>query len=129
MFNKLLCRKSAFLIPLDITKSHEEQLYTWKSKERMSAENWNVEIFEKFTEKLSVVGLIDLVRILKALIILFLLYICMNYASNQNGKVQEETLAYSNSLYLNSIYFKIILPLFQVFQKPLPIHLSLRHIQ
>ena len=74
-------------------------------------------------------GLIDLVRILKALIILFLLYICMNYASNQNGKVQEETLAYSNSLYLNSIYFKIILPLFQVFQKPLPIHLSLRHIQ
>ena len=40
----------------------------------------------------------------------------MNYASNQNGKVQEETLAYSNSLYLNSIYFKIILPLFQVFQ-------------
>ena len=29
--------------------------------------------------------------------ILFLLYICLNYISNQNGKVQEETLAYSNS--------------------------------
>ena len=41
--------------------------------------------------------LIDYFRILKALIILFLLYICMNYVPNQNVKVQEETLADSNS--------------------------------
>ena len=41
-------------------------------------------------------GLIDYFRILKALIILFLLYICANYVPNQNGKVQEETLADSN---------------------------------
>ena len=37
--------------------------------------------------------LIDYFRILKALIILFLLYICVNYVPNQNGKVQEATLA------------------------------------
>ena len=42
-------------------------------------------------------GFIDYFRILKALIILFLSYICMNYVPNQNGKVQEETLADSNS--------------------------------
>ena len=40
---------------------------------------------------------IDYLRILKALIILFLLYICMNYVPNKYGKVQEETLANSSS--------------------------------
>ena len=42
-------------------------------------------------------GLIDYFRILKTIIILFLLYICMNNVPNQNVKVQEETLAKSNS--------------------------------
>ena len=42
-------------------------------------------------------GLFDYFRILKALIILFLLFVCMNYVLNQNGKVLEETLAGFNS--------------------------------
>ena len=42
-------------------------------------------------------GLIDYFRILKALAISFLLFVCMNYVPNQNDKVQEETLADSNS--------------------------------
>ena len=45
----------------------------------------------------SLVRLIDYFRILKTIIILFLLYICMNNVPNQNVKVQEETLANSNS--------------------------------
>ena len=42
-------------------------------------------------------GLIDYFGILKALIILFVLFVCMNYVLNENGKVLEETLAGSNS--------------------------------
>ena len=42
-------------------------------------------------------GLVDYIRILKALIIFSLLYICMNYVPNQNEQVQKETLADSNS--------------------------------
>ena len=41
--------------------------------------------------------LLDYFRILKALIILFLLLFCMNYVPNQNGKVLEEKLASFNS--------------------------------
>ena len=39
-------------------------------------------------------GLIDYFRILKALDYMF---VCINYVPNQNGKVQEEALAESNS--------------------------------
>ena len=42
-------------------------------------------------------GLFDYFRTLKALINLFLLFVCMNYVPNQNGKVLEETLAGLNS--------------------------------
>ena len=63
----------------------------------MYPENWNVELLEKITEKSSLVGWINYFKILKALTILFLLYIRMNYVPNQNMKVQEETLADSNS--------------------------------
>ena len=56
-----------------------------------------MELLEKLTEKSSLVGLIDYFRILKTIIILFLLYICKNNVPNQNLKVQEETLADSNS--------------------------------
>ena len=41
------------------------------------------------TEKSFLVGLIDYFRNFKALIILFLLYICIVYAPNQNRKAQE----------------------------------------
>ena len=60
------------------------------SKKLKCRTNW------KLTEKSTLVRLIDYFRVLKALIILFLLYICMNYVPKQNRKVQEETLAYSN---------------------------------
>ena len=101
-------------------------------KESMGAENWNLKLPEKVTEKSSLVGLIDYFRILKALMILFLLYIYRNYVPNQNEKVQEETLADSNSEALKTEtlrYFKRNLPLFQVFQKSLPTPLSLCHIE
>ena len=94
MFNILLC---SLFVSLDISKSHEEQSYSWQSKESMSAENWNVELLEKVTEKSSLVRLIGYFIIFKSLIILFLLFVCMNYVPNYNGKVQEETLADSNS--------------------------------
>ena len=42
-------------------------------------------------------ALLDYFRILKALIILFLLFVCINYVPNQNGKVLEEKLAGFNS--------------------------------
>ena len=48
----------------------------------MKAENLNVEVLQKIIEKSSSVGLVDYFRILKDLLILFLLYICMNYAQN-----------------------------------------------
>ena len=103
MFNILLCSHSAFLVSLDVFKSHEEQLYSWQSKESMSAENWNVELLEKVTEKSSLVELIDYFIILKSLMILFLLFVCINYVPNYNGKIQEETLADSNSEVVKTI--------------------------
>ena len=41
--------------------------------------------------------LLDYFRILKALIVLFLLFVCMNYVPNQNRKVLKETLEGFNS--------------------------------
>ena len=79
-------------------------------------------------------GLHDYYRILKALIILFLLFVCMNYAPNQNGKVLEETLAGFNSddvkTTLRSLRcFKMTLLLLQDLQKSLSIPLSLCYTQ
>ena len=55
----------------------------------------------------------------------------MNYAPNQNGKVQEETLADSNSdavkTTLRLRYFKITIPLFKGLQKSRPIPVTLSH--
>ena len=67
-------------------------------------------------------GLLDYFRILKALIILFLLFVCMNYVPNQNGKVLEETLAGFNSDDVKTTlrrlrFFKMTLPFLQVLQK------------
>ena len=42
MFNNFFAAIQPFLVPLDISKFHEEQLYSWQSKENMQAENWNV---------------------------------------------------------------------------------------
>ena len=47
-------------------------------------------MLKKITEKSSLLGLIDYFRILKALIILFLLFVRMNYVPNQNEKVLKE---------------------------------------
>ena len=65
--------------------------------------------------------LLDYFRILKVLIILFLLFVCMDYVPNQNRTVLEETPAGFNSgdvkttlRHLRS--FKMILPLLQVLQ-------------
>ena len=74
--------------------------------------------------------LLDYFRILKALIILFLLFVCMNYVPNQNGKVLEETLAGFNSDDLKATLrrlrcFKMTLRLLQVLQKSHLIPLSL----
>ena len=51
-------------------------------KESTKAKNLSVELLEKLTEKSSLVGLINYFRILEALIVLFLLYICMDYVRN-----------------------------------------------
>ena len=77
-------------------------------------------------------GLIDYFRILKAVIILFLLFVCMNYVQNQNEKLKM--LAGLNSDAVKSTlrnlhYFKMTLPLLQVLQKSFPILLSLCHTQ
>ena len=66
--------------------------------------------------------LIDCFTILKALIILFFLFVCMNYVPNQNGKVLEGKLAGSNSDAVKTTlrhlrYFKTTLSLLQVLQK------------
>ena len=79
-------------------------------------------------------GLLDYFRILKALTILFLLFVCMNYVPKQNGKVLEETLAGFNSddvkTTLRRLHcFKMTLPLLQTLQKSLPISLSLYYTQ
>ena len=78
----------------------------------------------------NLMGLLDYFRILKAFIILFLLFICMNYVLNQNGKVLGETLAGFNLDHVKTKLrrlrcFKMTLPLLQVLQKSLPIPLSL----
>ena len=57
----------------------------------------------------------------------------MNNVSNQNGKILEEKLAGSNSDVMKislrgQRYFKIILPVFLVLEKPLSIHFSFYHI-
>ena len=70
-------------------------------------------------------GLTDYFRILRALIILFLLFACMNYVPNQNEKVLEKTLAGSNSDAVKTTlrrvhYFKMALPHLQVLQNSLP---------
>ena len=75
-------------------------------------------------------GLHDYFRILKALIILFLLFVYMNYVSIQNGKVLEENLAGFNSDHVKTTLrhlccFKMTLPLLQVLQKSRRIPLSL----
>lgn len=62
---------------------------------------------------------IDCFRILKAIIILFLLFFFMNNAPNENGKALEETLAGFNSYSVEKKLrglrnFKMTLPLFQV---------------
>ena len=67
-------------------------------------------------------GLLDYFRILKTLIILFLLFVCMNYVPNENGKVLEETLAGFNSDDVKTTlrrlrFFKMTLPFLQVLQK------------
>ena len=79
-------------------------------------------------------GLIDYFRNLEALIILFLLFVCINYVPNQNGIVLEETMAGFNSNDVKTTlrrlrYFKMTLPLLQVLQKSLAIPLSLVHTQ
>ena len=56
-----------------------------------------MELLEKLTEKSPLVELIDYFIILRTIIILFLLYICITNVPNKNVKVQEETLADSNS--------------------------------
>ena len=73
---------------------------------------------------------LDYFRISKALIILFLLFVCINYVPNKNGKVLEETLA---GLNLDDVKTtlrrlrcsKMILPLLQVLQQSRPNPLSL----
>ena len=56
----------------------------------------------------------------------------MNNVPNQNVKVQEETLADSNSDFVKTTlrlrYFKMTLPHFKALQKFLPIPLSLCHM-
>ena len=77
------------------------------------------------TEKSSLVGLLGYIRILNALIILFLLFVCMNYVPNQNGKVLEETLAGFNTDDVKTTLrclrcFKMTLPFLQFFKNLSP---------
>ena len=56
------------------------------------------------------------------MVILFLVFICMNYIPNQNQKVVEETLAGFNSddgkkIWMQLRCFKITITLFQILQK------------
>ena len=79
-------------------------------------------------------GLIDSFRILIALMILYLLFVRMNYVRSQNGKTLEETLAGFNSDDVKTtlkrlLYFKMIIPFFQILQKSLPVPLLLCHTQ
>ena len=79
-------------------------------------------------------GLIDSFRILIALMILYLLFVCLNYVRSQNGKTLEETLAGFNSDDVKTtlkrlLYFEMIIPFFQILQKSLPVPLLLCHTQ
>ena len=68
--------------------------YTLYSLRKLCKQKFKIiKLLEKLTETSSLLGLVDYFRIFKALIILFLLFACMNYIPNQNGKVLEETLA------------------------------------
>ena len=58
---------------------------------------------------------LDYLRISRALIILFLLFLCVNYVPNQNREVLEETQAGSNSDAVKATlrrlhYFKMAFP-------------------
>ena len=68
--------------------------------------------------------LIDYFGIQKALITLFLLFVCMNYVPSQNEKVLEEALAG-----FNSDSAKTTLRLLQVLEKSLSISQSFCHIK
>ena len=79
-------------------------------------------------------GLIDNFRNLKALIILFLLFVCMNYVPNKNRKDFKVKQASFNSDYVKKAlrrlrYFKMTLPLLKVLQKSLLISLALFQTQ
>ena len=78
-------------------------------------------------------GLIDYSRSFKALLKLYLLFVCMSYFENQNGKVLEETLTESNPDALKTIVKHLRYFIFyfesQAFQTSVPIPLSLCHIQ
>ena len=78
--------------------------------------------------------LLDYFRILEALTILFLLFVCMNYVPKQNGKVPEKTPAGFNSDDVKTTLrrlrcFKMTLPHLQVLQKSHLIPQSLCHTQ
>ena len=69
--------------------------------------------------------LLDYFRILKALIISFLLFVCLIYVPNQNGKILEETLAGFNlddvkTTLRHLRFFKMTVPLLQALQKSHP---------
>ena len=85
-----------------------------------------MKLLEKLTERSSLAGLIDYSRILKALIILFLLYIL--YESLERNTSRFQFRCCENSV-KTLRYFKMTLPLFQVLQISLPIPLSLCHIK
>ena len=68
------------------------------------------------------------------IIILVLLFVCMNYVPNQNGKFLEVMLAGFNSdavkaTFRHLYYLKMTLPFFQVLQRFLPILLPACHTQ
>ena len=84
------------------------------------------------TKKLSLVGLIDYFRILKALIISLLLFVYIDYVPNQNRKVLDETLAGFSSDDVETVLgglhcFKKTLLLLQALQKLIPIPLPFCH--
>ena len=76
--------------------------------------------------------LIDYFRILKALVIFVLLFVCMNYVPNKNGKFLEETLAGSTSDAVKTLrrvlYFIMTAPsTLASYSKISPLPLSLCH--
>ena len=100
MLNILPCSHLAFFVPPDIFSLMKNNS-TLDSLRRVCKQK--TEMFNYF-------------RILKALTILFLLFVCMNYVPNQNVKVLEEILACFNSDHVKTTlkrlrYFKMALPL------------------